>query len=310
MSHKFRFGVQAKNAASGQEWAEFARKVEDLGYSVLGLPDHFDGQIAPTVGLTAAAAATSSLRVGALVWCNDYRHPVTFASEMASLDLLSDGRLELGIGAGWMKTDYEQAGMEYDRPGVRIERMVEAVEVMKGLFADGPFSYSGEHYTIKDMDLHPKPLQRPHPPFLVGGGGPRMLKIAGRISDIVGVNANLRSGAIDATTISDAVAERFVEKMSWVKEGAGDRFDQIELNIRTFFVVFTDNAEESAAAMAPGLGMEPEQALASPLALIGDTKRMADVCCERRETFGFNYVTIGSDEVEQFAPVVAELAGT
>jgi probable F420-dependent oxidoreductase len=200
--------------------------------------------------------------------------------------------------------------MEYDRPGIRIERMVEAVDVMKGLFADGPFSYSGDHYTINEMDLQPKPIQRPHPPFLVGGGGPRMLKIAGRISDIVGINANLRSGAIDATTISDAVAERFVEKIGWVAEGAGDRFDQVELNIRTFFVVFTDNAEESAATMAPGLGMEPEQALASPLALIGDTKRMADTCRERRETFGFSYVTIGSDEIEQFAPVVAELAGT
>ncbi len=310
MSHKFRFGVQAKNAASGAEWTELARKVEDLGYSVLGLPDHFDGQIAPTVGLTAAASVTTTLRVGALVWCNDYRHPVTFASEMASLDLLSDGRLELGIGAGWMKTDYEQAGMPYDRPGLRIERMVESVEVLKGLFAEGPYSFEGEHYQINGLDLQPKPFQKPHPPFLIGGGGPRFLKIAGRISDIVGVNANLRSGAIDATTISDAVAERFVEKIGWVKEGAGDRFDDVELNIRTFFVVFTDNAQESAEAMAPGLGMEPDQALASPLALIGDTNRMIDVIRERRETFGFTYVTIGADEIEQFAPVVAELAGT
>ncbi len=310
MTHKFRFGVQGKSAASGKEWAEQARKCEDLGYSVLGLPDHFDNQLAPTVGMTAAAAATTTLRVGALVWCNDYRHPVTFAAEMSTLDLLSDGRLELGIGAGWMKTDYEQAGMTYDRPGVRIERMIEAVDVMKGLFADGPFSFEGEHYNINDMDLLPKPVQKPHPPFLIGGGGPRMLRTAGRLADIVGVNANLASGVIDTSTISDAVAERFVEKIGWVKDGAGDRFDQIELNIRTFFVVFTDNPEESAAAMAPGLGMEPSQALESPLALIGDTNRMADVCRERRETYGFNYVTVGAGEIEEFAPVVAELAGT
>jgi probable F420-dependent oxidoreductase len=310
MTHKFRFGVQGKSAASGKEWAEQARKCEDLGYSVLGLPDHFDNQLAPTVGMTAAAGATTTLRVGALVWCNDYRHPVTFAAEMSTLDLLSDGRLELGIGAGWMKADYEQAGMTYDRPGVRIERMIEAVDVMKGLFGDGAFSFEGEHYNINEMDLLPKPLQKPHPPFLIGGGGPRMLRTAGRLADIVGVNANLASGVIDTSTISDAVAERFVEKIGWVKDGAGDRFDQIELNIRTFFVVFTDNPEESAAAMAPGLGMEPAQALESPLALIGDTSRMADVCRERREKYGFSYVTVGAGEIEEFAPVVAELAGT
>lgn len=310
MSHKFRFGVQAKSAASGKKWAELARKVEDLGYSVLGLPDHFDGQLAPTVGLTAAASVTSSLRVGALVWCNDYRHPVTFASEMATLDLLSDGRLELGIGAGWMKSDYEQAGMPYDRPGVRIERLIESVSVLQGLFADGPFSFVGEHYQISDLDLQPKPVQRPHPPFIIGGGGPRMLKTAARLADIVGVNANLKSGVIDSSTISDAVAERFTEKIKWVKEGAGDRFDQIELNVRTFFVVFTDNPATSASELAPALGMEPEQALGSPLALIGNTNRMAELCRERRETFGFSYITIGADDIEQFAPVVAELAGT
>lgn len=310
MSHSFRFGVQAKTAASGREWSELARKIEDLGYSVLGLPDHFDGQLAPTVGLTSAAAATTTLRVGALVWCNDYRHPVTFGSEMATLDLLSDGRLELGIGAGWMKTDYEQAGMTYDRPGIRIERMVESIAVLKGLFADGPFSFEGDHYNIDGLDLQPKPIQKPHPPFIIGGGGPRMLRTAGRLAEIVGVNANLKSGAIDATTISDAVFERFVEKIGWVREGAGDRFEEVELNVRTFFVVFTDNAQSSADALAPGLGMTAEQALASPLALIGDTKRMAEICRERRETLGFSYVTVGADEAEQFAPVVAELAGT
>lgn len=310
MTRPFRFGIQAKQAASRAEWIELAKKAEDLGYSTLTLPDHFDGQLAPAIACQAAADATTDLRVGALVWCNDYRHPVLFANEMATLDLLSEGRLELGIGAGWMKTDYEAAGMTYDRPGVRIDRMVESVEILKGLFSDGPFSFEGEHYTITDLDLQPKPFQKPYPPFLIGGGGPRMLRLAGKHADIVGVNPNLKSGAIDATTINDALLERFAEKISWVKEGAGDRFDDIELNVRAFFVVFTDDRAGTAEAMAAGMGLTAEQALATPLALVGTPAQMAADIVERRETLGFSYIGIGPDEMEQFAPVVAELAGT
>lgn len=310
MPRPFRFGIQAQQASSRSEWIELAKKAEDLGYSTLTLPDHFDGQLAPAIALQAAADATTDLRVGALVWCNDYRHPVLFANEMATLDLLSDGRLELGIGAGWMKTDYEAAGMTYDRPGVRIDRMVESVEILKGLFSDGAYSFDGEHYTITDLDLQPKPLQKPYPPFLIGGGGPRMLRLAGKHADIVGVNPNLKSGAIDATTLNDALLERFVEKISWVKEGAGDRFDDIELNVRAFFVVFTDDRVGTAEAMAGGMGLTAEQALSTPLALVGTPSQMAADIVERRETLGFSYIGIGPSEMEQFAPVVAELAGT
>ncbi len=309
MPKPFRFAIQAKNANTKAEWVDQAKKVEDLGYSSLSLPDHFDGQLSPTPALMAAADATTSLRVGALVWCNDYRHPVVFASEMATLDILSEGRLELGIGAGWMKTDYEAAGMTYDRPGVRIERMVESMQILRGLFAEGPFNFDGKHYNITDLDLQPKPVQSPVP-ILVGGGGPRMLKLAGQHADIVGVNPNLKSGAIDETTVADATAERYAEKIGWVKEGAGDRFDDIELQIRIFMTMITDDRDGTAEALGPGLGMNKEQALASPLAVVGNVDQICETLIERRETYGFSYITLGAENIDSFAPVVAKLAGT
>lgn len=310
MTRPFRFGVQTKTAGSRAEWTDLIRKIDDLGYSSVTMPDHFDDQLAPTVALMCAADISERLRFGALVWCNDYRHPVVFGKEAATLDLLSDGRLELGIGAGWMTADYEAAGMTYDRPGVRIERMVEAIAVLKGMFADGPFSYDGEHYKITELDATPKPVQRPHPPFLIGGGGPRFLRLAGQHGDIVGINPNLSAGAITAEVGSDATAERYEEKLGWVKEGAGDRFDDIELQVRTFMVSVTDDRMAVAEAVAAGVGLTVEQGLQSPLALVGTAAQIAEDLRARRERFGFNYVIVGQDECEAFGPVVAELAGT
>lgn len=310
MTRPFRFGVQCKSASSRSEWVALARKIEDLGYATMTIPDHFDDQLAPIVALTSAAEATDSLRVGALVWCNDYRHPVMLAKETATLDLLSDGRLELGIGAGWMRSDYTEAGMDYDRPGVRIDRMVESISILKGLFADETFSFDGEHYTITDLNGTPKPVQRPHPPFLIGGGGPRFLRLAGGLADIVGINPNLSAGVIDAGTGSDATAERYEQKLSWVKEGAGDRFDDIELQIRVFFPVVTENRDELLSSMAGGVGLSPDEALESPLALVGTTDQIIEMIRKRRERYGFSYVVIGQAEVDAFAPIVAELAGT
>lgn len=310
MTRPFRFGIQAKNASTRKEWIDFVKKSEDLGYASMTLPDHFDGQLAPAIALQAAADATTDLRVGALVWCNDYRHPVVFANEMATLDIMSEGRLELGIGAGWMKSDYDAAGMTYDRPGIRIDRMIESVTILKGLFGEGPFSFQGEHYTITDLDLQPKPVQKPHPPILIGAGGKRMLRTAGKMADIVGINPNLKAGLIDGDTVSDATAARFAEKLSWVKEGAGDRFDDIELNVRVFIMVETDDRQGMAERMAPGMGMSAEDALESPLALVGDTDSMINDLLARREKYGFSYIGIGGEDMEKFAPVVAQLSGT
>src|SRR6185503_9908470 len=181
-------------SGSGKELTEQARKAEALGYSSFFVPDHFiEHDLAPTVALAHIAAVTETLRVGPLVLGNDYKHPVVLAREMATLDLLSEGRLELGIGAGWMTVDYEKAGIPLDRPGVRIERLAESITVLKGLFAPGPFSFEGTHYRVRELDGAPKPVQQPVP-FVIGGGGPKILALAAREADIVGINANLRSG--------------------------------------------------------------------------------------------------------------------
>jgi probable F420-dependent oxidoreductase len=309
MSRPFRFGVQTRTAANRSEWVELARKIEDRGYSSITMPDHLDEQLAPSVALMAAADATEVLRIGTLVWCNDYRHPTILAKEAATLDLLSEGRLELGLGAGWMTTDYEQASITLDRPGVRIERMAETIDILRGLFNDGPFHYTGQHYTITGLDGFPKPVQK-QPPLLIGGGGPRMLRLAGQQADIVGVNPNLASGAITAETALDATAERYEEKLAWVKEGAGSRFGDIELQVRTFIVSVTDDRMAFAQALAAGMGITAEQGLASPLALVGTPGQIAEDLRERRERFGFSYIVIAEEECEMFAPVVAELAGT
>ncbi|MGI9616180.1 MAG: LLM class F420-dependent oxidoreductase [Acidimicrobiales bacterium] len=310
MVRPFRFGVQTKSAGSRAEWVELARKIEDRGYSTLTMPDHFDDQLAPVVALMAAADATEVLRIGSLVWCNDYRHPVVFAKEAATLDLLSDGRLELGIGAGWMTADYDQSGIAHDSAGTRIERMAESVAVLKGLFADGPFSYDGDHYKIDGLDALPKPHQRPHPPFLIGGGGPRMLRTAGRLADIVGINPNLVSGVIDADTATDATPDRYAQKLEWVREGAGDRFEDIELQVRTFIVQITDDRQATAEMLASSMNISIEEGLGSPLAMVGTPSQIAEDLRERREKYGFSYIVVGAEEMEAFAPVVAELAGT
>src|SRR6185295_20218112 len=190
---RFRFGVACSKGRSRREFTELARKAEALGYSTLFVPDHFiEHDLAPTVALAHVAAVTESLRVGPLVLGNDYKHPVVLAREMATIDLLSDGRLELGIGAGWMTKDYEKAGMTLDRPGVRIARLAESIAILKGLFAPGPFTFHGEHYQVTDLDGMPKPVQQPVP-FFVGGGAPKILALAAREAQIVGINANLRS---------------------------------------------------------------------------------------------------------------------
>ncbi len=310
MTRPFRFGVQAKTAPSRQAWVDLARRIEGLGYSTMTMPDHFDDQLDPSVALMAAADATDTLRIGTLVFANDYRHPVVLAKQTATLDLLSDGRLELGLGAGWMTSDYTEAGMDLDRPGVRIERMVEAVDVLSGLFADGPFTYDGDHYRIDGMEGTPKPVQRPRPPILVGGGGPRMLRTAGAVADIVGINPNLAAGVIDADTAADAVPERYTEKVGWVREGAGDRFDEIELQVRTFVVQVTDDRSGAAEMLSAGMNISIEDGLQSPLALLGTPDQIAEDLVARRDRWGFSYIVVGTDVFEAFAPVVERLAGT
>ena len=314
MSHKFRFGVQVSGEASDQPasaWTDQARRMEDLGYATLHMPDHFvDCRLAPMPAMAMAAAVTTTLRVGALVLDNDYKHPAILAKEMATIDELTDGRCELGIGAGWMKTDYDALGLPYDTPGVRIARLDEALQVIKGCWADGPFSFKGEHYEIAEYDSLPKPVQKPGPPILIGGGGPKVLRLAGREADIVGINPNLRAGAVTTDAAASASKAETVKKLGWIREGAGDRFDAIELQIRYFVCAITDDALGFATAVAPGFDSTPEEVLGSGAALLGTIPEMIDQLVARRDDWGVSNIVVGGDNYVDFAPVVAALAGT
>jgi probable F420-dependent oxidoreductase len=306
--HRFRFGIQASAPMSGKEWGELAQRVEDLGYSTLTMPDHFGNQMAPMPALMAAASATTTLRVGALVLDNDYKHPVVLAKELATMDLLSDGRLEVGIGAGWERADYDWSGIPYDPPGVRVDRFEEGLAVIKGHFGPGPFSFSGQHYTITGLDGLPKPVQA-HVPILIGGGGKRVLSIAAREADIVGINASLAAGAIGPEALASMTPDAVDEKVAIVKLAAGPRFASLEMNVRAFFVSVTDDRDGLAARLAGGFGMTPEAALKTPFALVGTVEQIIETLHERRERWGFSYVIVGTGDVEPFAPVVAALSG-
>lgn len=313
MAHdrRFRFGVQTSGANSAREWREKARRIEALGYSTLYMPDHFvETMHAPMVGIAIAAEATERLRVGTLVLGNDYKHPAVVAKEFASLDVLSDGRVEAGIGAGWQRSDYEALGLPYDRPGIRIERLDEALAILKGAWGSGPFSLRGRHYTITDYDGIPKPVQQPRPPILVGGGGPKLLRLAGREADIVGINPNLRAGEVSPDAVHDTLAERTKQKIEWVREGAGDRFDDLELQIRYFVCAITDDRRRLAEAVASGVGLDPDAALESGVALVGTVDECCNILMRRREEWGVSNIVLGEDQLESFAPVVSRLAGT
>ena len=305
----FRFGVQASGAPDRRAWVELARRVESLGYDTLTMPDHFTDQLAPVPALMSAADATSRLRVGALVWDNDYKHPVVLGKELATVDLLSEGRLELGIGAGWMRTDYDAAGLPYDAPGIRVDRFVEGLDVLKGCFSEGAFSYAGSHYTITNYDGLPLPVQRPWPPILIGGGGRRVLSIAARHADIVGINGTMTAGAVGPEALASMTAAAVDEKVAIVVERAGERLAHIEMNVRAFFVSVTDDRRATAQAIAGSLTMPADDVLATPFALIGTQAQIIDDLRARRERWGFSYVIVGAEDIDTFAPVVAELAG-
>jgi len=219
---QFRFGVYGRGETLAQ-WRDFARKAEDLGYSTLDLPDHFSRQMAPMLALAVAGQVTSRLRFSAAMLDNDFRHPLVLAKELATLDVLSNGRVEAGIGAGWMATDYEFSGIPFDPPGVRIERLKETIAILKGLWGNEPFSFSGKHYNITNHEGTPKPAQKPHPPLLVGGGGKRVLRLAAREADIVGVNFVLAEGMVNPAVAVTGSATATAEKLAWIRAAAGAR---------------------------------------------------------------------------------------
>ena len=312
MSHPrtFRFGVQVATAPSGQAWAEAARHAEDLGFATLFMPDHFGDQLAPIPALTAAACATTELRVGALVFDNDYKHPLVLAKELATIDVVSDGRLEIGLGAGWMRSDYEESGISYDAPATRVDRFEEGLAVITGLLGPDPFSFAGEHYQITDHDARPKPVQDPRPPILVGGGLKRMLSLAGRHADIVGINPTIPSGEVDAEATRSGTADATDQKLEWVRAAAGDRYHDLEINLLNFGCFLTDDRADLLDKLAPAFGISPEELAEFPHALVGTVDEICEALEERRSRWDASYIVIQHDAMEAMAPVVARLAGT
>ncbi len=306
----FRFSVQASHLDDPRDLRPLARKAEDIGVAVLTVADHLDDQLAPIPALMAAADATTDLRVGTLVLANDYRHPVVVAKEAATADVLTGGRLEFGIGAGWMTSDYHGAGIPMDPPGVRIERLEEAIQIILALWEGGLVNYEGAHYSITDLPGVPRPSQSPHPPLMIGGGGKKVLSLAGRYADIVGLNPTLRAGVIDASAGPSATFEATQQKISWIRDAAGARFDEIELQTRIHLAIVTPERDTIFDAFAEGFGVTPEQARETPHALCGTVDQIADDLIRRRELLGISMIGLSASALDDLAPVISRLAGT
>jgi probable F420-dependent oxidoreductase len=308
--HPFRFGLQCRGPLDEAGWKALARKVEDLGYGTLTVADHLDDAPAPIPALMAAADATTTLHVGTMVLANDYRHPVVVAKEAATMDLLSEGRFELGLGAGWSTEDYAAAGFPLDRAGVRIDRLAEAIDVVRGLWRPEPLTHRGHHYTVTELDGRPLPHRPGGPPIVTGGGGERILRLAGRVADVVALNVNLQAGVIDERAFPDGVPEATDRKLGWIREAAGDRFDQLELQVRVHLAMVTDDRDGLIEELAPAFGLSPADARETPHAIIGSVEEICDQLVERRERWGISYLGLSGDQLDAFAPVVARLAGT
>jgi probable F420-dependent oxidoreductase len=305
----FRFSSPATGCRTRREVVERARMLEDLGYSTITIADHFAEQLGPIATLMAIADATTSLRIGSMVFSNDYRHPAVLAKEAATLDLLSEGRLEFGLGAGWKAADYATTGIGFDPPGLRIDRMEESLQLIKALWSEGPVDHVGRHYRVEGLEGAPKPVQSPHPPIVVGGGSKRILQFAAREADIVGFIPSMASGKVDAQAGASATPEATDRRLSWIRDAAGARFADLELQVRLEFALVTDDPDPLFDGMAGGFGLTPEQARATPYALVGPTSSMVELLEQRRDRWGFSYVGVPRDVAEAMAPVVAELAG-
>ena len=318
----FRFAVQAFSADSAEAWRALARRTEAWGYSALHLADHFlgpgeaiTGTNHPVQGLAAvpamavAAEVTETLRIGCRVFCVDYRHPAMLAKEAATLDFFSNGRLELGLGAGWLRAEYEAAGIAFDPPGVRIARLAETVAAIKALMAEGSVEIEGEHVSLHGFEGVPDPVQRPHPPIMIGGGRHRILSLAAREADIVSLNFDNGEGILGARGVQSATAQATVEKIEWIRAAAGERWDQIEIEVGAYFTAVTDDATAVAGGMAGAFGLSSDEMLAHPHALIGDVDAICAELERRRETYAISYVTVPGAQAEAFAPVVERLTG-
>jgi len=314
MPRPFRFLADARRIATRREIAETVRRAEAIGIDTLVIPDHLIEQLSPVPAMATVAAVSDRLRVAAFVFNNDLRHPAVLAQDLASLDVLSEGRLDVAIGAGWNRPEYQAIGIGFDPTAVRQRRLAEAIAVLKGCFGDAPFSFAGEHYTITGYDAHPKPAQKPHPPFLIGGGGRRTLALAAREANIVGLAPRILPGGVgDPASVTFAAT---AEKIAWVREAAGDRFDELELNVYPSMVgiTMTDDPRGEAERVAErlrersGVALTVDEVLEAPHLFIGTVDTLAEKFTRLRDELGISSFMVG--EVDEMPAVVERLART
>lgn len=341
----FRFGIQAYSADSGTEWTELARAAEGSGYSCLSVADHYFGpgkalteashpvqNLAAIPAMAAAAAVTDTILIGSRVMCVDYHQPVVLAKSLATIDVLSDGRLEAGLGAGWITSEYEAMGIPMDRAGIRIDRLIEYVELARSFFAGEDLDQNGTHVTATDMAAVPAAVQDGGPKIMIGGGSPRVLRTAGRLADIVSINFDNSAGKIGAHGIGSGTPAGTADKIAWIHEGAAQRPDDSnsnsddnsnsdenaggtqlpELEIGAYFTTVTPDGVGAATRekMGAAFGMSGDELAAYPHALVGSVHEICETLQQRRNDYGISYVTVGAATLADFAPVVERLAGT
>jgi probable F420-dependent oxidoreductase len=320
MSKPFRFGLQTFNAESGKAWAEKARKAEALGYSAFHLADHLLGpgpalartnhpeqNLAAIPAMAYAAAVTERIKIGCRVFCIDYHNPLVLTKSAMTIDLLSDGRLELGLGAGWLQDEYAAIGLTFDEPGTRIDRLADVVEGVKAFRAGGMLDVHNDTLDWQEFEGVPRPVS--NAPIMIGGGSPRVLRLAGREADIVSLNFNNRAGVIGPDGVKTSSSAETRRKLGWVREGAGDRFDDLEIEIGAYFTFVMDNPEAMLQNFAQMFGQTPQDMREHPHALFGSVDTICEELERRRALHGISYVTVGETVMDAFAPVVARLTG-
>jgi probable F420-dependent oxidoreductase len=307
---RFRFGINARDARSRAEWQDKARRIEDLGYSVLLVPDHLAPMLATVPAVVSAADATTRLRVGTNVLNNDLRHPVLLAHEAATIDLLTDGRLELGLGAGYVRAEYDQAGLRYDRGGVRVERLAEAVSIIKGLLGGASFTFAGHHYRVTGHRIYPPPVQQPHLPIIIGGNGPRLLTLAATEADTVNLTGITFTQGGTTPDMSGWKAAGIDERLRLLRTAAGARYDDLEVSVQLQRVIVTEKRREAAEELQTKWSqLTVDEILEAPFVLIGTVDEMVEALRVRRARWGISYFVTFEQYLETLAPVVARLAG-
>lgn len=317
----FRFGFTGGASSKRVKLLDAARLVESLGYSTFGLADHFVRPMAPLIAGQAVADATTTLRITQTVLAQDFREPAVLAKELATLDVLSEGRLQVGLGAGWLRQEYEDAGLRFDSASVRIERLEETAIIVKGLFGDEPFSFSGAHYSVRELEGSPVPVQRPHPPIMIGGGGRKVLSVAARQADIVQLMPSNRGGrtSLDPSQFSVPAIE---EKIGWIRDAAGSRFDDIELSAQLLECAVTDRPEEHLSDLADRIvrvvermgggriDLGEDDLRRSPIVAVGSLDEVCEKLEATRATYGISYFACPIEaDPSVLAPVIERLSG-